>query len=394
MFRRMWPLLATLLSLAAVPVLAQAKPLSPKEAQAILATHPTGDAAKEFAERIRATYSADMLHTGLGRPRVQDTLVLWAVESPNGPAVVQHLGNIRHWDMQRIEGTDLYVAAEYLPNFALTAYQYEAGGKRFGGDTIQLEYYPPHPDSFPKAGVPQGKLTKMPQWHSQIYPNTTRDWWVYVPAQYTPDKPAALMVYQDGGGYLYATTMMDNLIAAGDMPVTVAVFINPSQNRSFEYDTLSDQYARFIRDEIIPEVRKMAKISDDPERRCAVGASSGGICAWTMAWEMPDQFRKVISHVGSFTDIASGPTLKEGGHNYPYLIRKTPNKPIRMWMQDGSNDLDNEHGSWPLANQAMASSLRWKGYDYYFLFGQGFHSGAQGRATLPDALRWIWRDVR
>ncbi len=400
MTRRVWPLLATLLVLAVAPANAQSKPLTPKEAGSILATHPTGDAARDFAARIRATYPAEMLRTGIGRPRIQETLVLWALESPNGVPRVQHVGNIRSWGMERIEGTDLYVAVEHLPNFAVVAYQYDVNGRRFGGEALQLEYYPPHPDSIARPEVPKGKVTQMPRFHSRIFPGTSRDWWLYVPAQYNPEKPAAVMVFQDGQGYLYATTMMDNLIAQGDMPVTVGIFINPGSfenggsNRSFEYDTLSDQYARFLRDEILPEVGKTVKLTDDPERRAVVGISSGGICAWTVAWEMPDLFRKVITHVGSFVDIAAGKTLKEGGHNYPYLIRKTPNKPIRIWMQDGSNDLDNEHGSWPLANQTMATALRWKGYDYTFLFGQGFHSMSQGQATFPDALRWIWRDVR
>ena len=136
------------------------------------------------------------------------------------------------------------------------------------------------------------------------------------------------------------------------------------------------------------------KLRHDPESRAIAGISSGGICAWTVAWERPDEFRKVLSWVGSFTNIASGKTRREGGHNYEALIRKTPKKPIRVFLQDGANDLDNNNGNWPLANQQMAKALAFAGYDYKFVFGQGFHSNRHGRAILPDSLRWLWRDYK
>jgi len=207
------------------------------------------------------------------------------------------------------------------------------------------------------------------------------------------------MVFQDGGGYKdFVPTVFDNLIAKGDMPVTVGVFINPGtfergrSNRSFEYDTLSDQYARFLLEEILPEVEKTVELRHDAASRAIAGASSGGICAWTVAWERPGEFSKVLSWVGSFTNIASGKTTREGGHNYEALIRKIPKKPIRVFLQDGANDLDNVHGNWPLANQQMAKSLAFKHYDFKFVYGQGFHSNRHGRAILPDSLRWLWRD--
>src|SRR5438552_406669 len=156
----------------------------------------------------------------------------------------------------------------------------------------------------------------------------------------------------------------------------------------------SDQYARFILEEILPEAEKTVKLRHDAESRAIAGISSGGICAFTAAWERPNEFSKVLSWVGSFTNIASGKTLREGGHNYPALIRKTPKKPIRVFLQDGANDLDNQHGNWPLANQEMAKALQFAGYDYKFVFGRGFHSNRHGRALLPDSLRWLWRDWR
>ena len=263
------------------------------------------------------------------------------------------------------------------------------------------------PDSMEKPDAPKGKVTKMPPWTSKIFEGTVRDWWVYVPAQYDPAKPASLMVFQDGGGYVNAKgdfrapTVFDNLIAAKEMPVTIGVFIQPGDvppaegvkdakprhNRSFEYDTLSDQYARFLEKEILPEVAKDYNLSTDPKDRAICGISSGGICAFTAAWERPDLFGKVLSHVGSFTNI-------RGGDAYPGLIRKTEHKPIRVFLQDGSNDLDNMFGNWPLGAQSMASALAYAKYDYKFEFGTGHHSGKHGGAILPDSLRWLWREEK
>jgi enterochelin esterase family protein len=267
----------------------------------------------------------------------------------------------------------------------------------------EKELYKLGPDSQRQEGVPRGTVTKMPVWKSQVFPKTERDWWVYVPAQYDASKPAAVMVFQDGGSYVNETgafrvpVVFDNLIHRKELPVTIGIFLTPGNfpaedgqgrprsNRSFEYDTLSDQYARFLIEEILPEVGKTHKLSSDPEDRAIGGISSGGICAWTVAWERPDAFRKVLSHVGSFTNI-------RGGHVYPALIRKTkPAKPLRVFLQDGSNDLDNEHGNWPLANQEMAASLKFSKYDHQFVYGQGKHSGVHGGAILPDSLRWLWR---
>ena len=258
------------------------------------------------------------------------------------------------------------------------------------------------PDSEVQKGVPAGKVTQH-RWTSKVFPATERDYWVYVPAQYDGSKPACVMVFQDGGSYQDNTKsfrvpiVFDNLIHRGEMPVTIGIFINPGNvpatepkgsplaNRSFEYDTPSDQYARFLLEEILPAVGKDYKLTDDPNGRAICGISSGGICAFTVAWERPDQFRKVLSHVGSFTNI-------RGGHVYPALIRKTEHKPIRVFLQDGSGDLDNAHGNWPLANQEMAAALKFAGYDYKFEYGDGGHNGKHGGAILPDSLRWLWRD--
>lgn len=258
------------------------------------------------------------------------------------------------------------------------------------------------PDSQPKDGVPKGAVKGPFQWESQIFPGTVRDYWIYVPAQYDATKPAALMVFQDGGGFVStngsyrAQVVFENLIHAKEMPVTIGLFINPGNvppaeegrrprsNRSFEYDSLGDQYTRFLLEEIIPAVRKDYAITDDREGWAICGNSSGGICAWTVAWERPDKFSKVLSHIGSFTNI-------RGGHNYPAMIRKTEKKPIRVLLQDGSGDLDNLHGNWPLANQQMAAALKFMKYDYQFVYGDGGHNGKHGGSIFPDSLRWLWR---
>jgi enterochelin esterase-like enzyme len=262
--------------------------------------------------------------------------------------------------------------------------------------------YPHGPDSQRQAGVPQGTVTHF-RHISTVFPDARRDYWVYVPQQYDPATPAAVMVFQDGHAYVSeegshrVPIVFDNLIHARAMPVTVGIFINPghvgdeppanpwmASNRSFEYDTLSDQYAGFLINEILPEVATRWKLSDDPEQRAICGASSGGICAFTVAWERPDAFRKVMSHIGSFTDI-------RGGHVYPSRIRKEPLRPLRVFLQDGEADLDNEYGNWWLANLQMVAALRYRSYDHRFVGGSGGHDGEHAGAILPDSLRWLWR---
>ena len=266
------------------------------------------------------------------------------------------------------------------------------------------------PDSQPQAGVPEGKVTEYDWNTSKIFPGTQRKFWVYVPAQYNAAKPAALMVFQDGGGYVKrdgawrVPVVFDNLIAKKEMPVTIGVFINPGvkppppgepvkrpdgkpvgSNRSFEYDSLGDTYSRFLIEEILPEVAKTVNITKDPAGRAIAGSSSGGICAFTVAWERTDQFTKVFSTIGSFTNI-------RGGNAYPGIVRKAAKKPIRIFQQDGKNDIVNQFGSWPEANKAMAVALDEKGYDHKFVVGEGTHNPKHGASLLPDAMRWLWRD--
>jgi enterochelin esterase family protein len=268
----------------------------------------------------------------------------------------------------------------------------------FASALLAADDYQLGPDSFRQEGVPRGKVTQH-SWQGKVFEGTTRDYWVYVPAQYDGNKPACLMVFQDGFAYVKedgtgptdqfrVPIVLDNLIHRGELPVIIGVFVNSSgvgPVRMQEFDTLSDRYARLLIDEILPEVGKHYRLSENPNDRAICGISAGGIAAFTVAWERPDSFSKVMSHVGAFVD-------RLGGHVYPSLIRKTPPKPIRVFLQSGSNDLNNKWGDFALGNQQMASALKFAKYDYRFEFGDGGHTGKHGAAILPESLRWLWRD--
>ena len=248
--------------------------------------------------------------------------------------------------------------------------------------------------------IPTGEVKGPFPWNSQIFPGTERNYWVYVPAQYDASQPACVLVVQDGLGRARdwnLTAVMDQLIHSGEMPVTIGIFIDPGVvpaphdeaqprfNRSFEYDALGDRYAKFLIEEILPHVGEQYNLSTDPNDRAIAGASSGGICAFTVAWERPDQFRRVLSTIGTFVGL-------RGGNEYPTLIRKTEPKPIRVFLQDGSHDLNIYAGDWWMANQTMLSAFNYAGYDVNHAWGEGGHDGKQGREIMPDALRWLWRD--
>jgi len=389
---------AFLLGLAAT---ARSQTLDPKSLASALEAKPAGADAEQLAARIRTWFGGSENLVKGPAPKIDDLTVAWAIEAPGlAPNVVPRVvSDVVAFTkpMVKVGDSGLYALVATLSHGYAMTWHYEVTDRRLGG--TQLEVYETHPDSREQPGVPKGSVKQMLAWESKIFAGTTRDWWVYVPAQYNAASPAAVMVFQDGSGYKdYVPTVFDNLIAKKDMPVTVGVFIQPGvlkeggrANRSFEYDTLSDQYARFLLEEILPEVEKTVKLRHDAGSRAIGGASSGGICAFTVAWERPAEFTRVMSWIGSFTNIASGPTVRAGGHNYEAMVRKTPKKPIRVFLQDGANDLDNANGNWPLANQTLAKSLAYAGYDYRFEFGHGFHSNRHGRAMLPDTLRWLWR---
>lgn len=237
--------------------------------------------------------------------------------------------------------------------------------------------------------------------HSTIYQGTVRDYWVYIPEQLEQNSAANLMVFQDGYYYIdedkpmKAHQVIDSLITAKKIPATVCVFINPGivenptkpehhpdSQRSLEYDTVNDQYSRFLINELLPDALSGLNISQNPKKRTMVGFSSGGLCAWTVAWLRSDLFGNVLSHCGSFVDI-------RGGGCYPNLIRNEYPKAIRMLFQSGQNDLDTKYGNWALANKQMESALKFKNYDYQFEFGTEGHNLIQGGQSLESSLLWL-----
>jgi len=260
--------------------------------------------------------------------------------------------------------------------------------------------YHPCPEASPTGDVPRGKVVSHRDWAgARVFPGTTRDVRIYTPPGFDPKgPPPAVIVFNDGSWYLdregpvRAAAVLDSLLHVGEAPATVAVFVMPGKNpdnpqqRSFEYDSVTDLYGRFLLEDLLPFVEDQigCALTIDPAWRTVCGISSGGICAFTAAWYRPDAFGRVISHCGSFTAI-------RGGHNYPFLIRSTERKPIRVWMQSGSADADILFGSWPQANQSVAASLDFAGYDSRFVFGEGGHSLAHAGALFADTLRWLWR---
>lgn len=294
---------------------------------------------------------------------------------------------------------DLYYGLVTVETGRTHNFTYEVAGKAFGGKT-DVPAWPE--DAMPHEGVAQGRLTDKLVHQSTIYPGMASNYWVYTSAGYDPAKPAALMVWQDGevnvdrGSASHTLNVIDNLTAKKQIPVMVHVFISPGMvagkaMRSIEYDTVNDTYPRFLRDEILAEIQAKYSIRKDAYSRAIIGESSGAICAFNAAWFQPEQFARVVSRIGSFTSIQWKPNMLDGGQSYPNKIRKEAKRNIRVWLQDGSEDLENQFGSWPLQNIQMANSLKMMGYDYHLSFGNGTHTRLGGQVEAPAELRWIWR---
>lgn len=266
------------------------------------------------------------------------------------------------------------------------------------------ENYPVDSASVEHAGVPKGEVFKFTYEGSKIFPGTSREVSVYVPAQYKANQPACVYVNQDGIQWK-APTVFDNLIYKREMPITIGVFITPGRvvseneaaaqsryNRSLEYDGLGDAYARFVLTEILPEVEKkttadgrLIRLSKRGNDRAIGGSSSGAVCAFTAAWEHPEEFARVFSAIGTYVGL-------RGADRYPTLIRKYEPKSIRVFLQDGSNDLNIYGGDWWKANEAMERALLFSGYEVAHVWGEGSHNGTQGTAVFPQAMRWLWKD--
>jgi enterochelin esterase-like enzyme len=328
--------------------------------------------------------------------------------------------------MQPLNATGEWYAVAGIEELGvLHSFYYQVSGAKFGG---RLDLPAFGPDSYLEAGVLSGKLSEKLIHTSKIYDGMKSEYWVYVPAGYDPQVPAALMVFQDGSGYINrdgnnpALNVIDNLIAQKKIPVMICVFINPGDvadapgtptyrfvqayaeqwhrtlkdsMRSTEYDTVSDRYDRFLRDEILPEVSAHYNIRKDAYSRAITGLSSGGICSFNAAWQMPDQFSRVITWIGSFSSIQwrEDPSIPDGGQDYPEKILREPARNLRVWLQDGANDQENDrYGSWPLANMRMANALKLKNYDFHFSFGQGTHNSGHGASEFPAEMIWLWRD--
>ncbi len=295
-----------------------------------------------------------------------------------------------------------FVALGLDKHFDSGAYAARMGMAHFNRFLVPPEddQYGPCPEAFPTDDTPGGEVRIFANWaESAVYPQTRRDMWVYRPHALPPDSSPGLMIFQDGGAYLdrkgavRAPQVLDTLIARGSLPPVVAVFIDPGSatpagggdQRSVEYDTLNGRYSTFLLDEVLPFVEREIgqRLPQDPRYRLVAGISSGGICAFTAAWLHPEAFGLVLSHCGSFTNI-------RGGHNYAYLVRSDPPKPIKVFLTSGAQDLDHAVGNWPLANHEMAAALDFAGYDYRFEFGEGGHSLRHGGSIFADGLRWLW----
>ncbi len=367
--------------------------------------------ALQESELVKSFGGENSVQQGAGA-RLEDTTSAFCIRPPKGsrkvsivyepaPSAITDLYSIetkkvKLCDLQPIGESGLFLGAKELPEGTAVRFWYEVDGNIFGSART-LEAYTFPPESKENPLVPKGTLIQMSSLISETFGGTSHDWWIYKPNLTNADQECNLIVFQDGQwAKNYVPTYLDNLIAQGDIAPTVAVFITPGtfpdkrSDRSREYDTLDDKFSSFLIGEILPKVENQVKLSHDPMKRCVAGLSSGGICAFTVAWQRPDQFGLVMTWIGSFTNIASGTSKQEGGHNYPALIRKTDKKAIRVFLQEGSNDLNNEHGNWPLGNLAMIKSLQFKNYDLLVEWGQGFHSDQHGRATLSKALKWLF----
>jgi enterochelin esterase-like enzyme len=374
-------------------------------------------------EAITATFDAKDLKDGTAWIALGPDF-FFATEAPSKPELL--IDGASGPQMQNLSGSDLWYTSSRIELVGrLHSYYYLIQGAKFGG---RLDLPAFSPESYRQPGVPSGTLSPKIAHTSKIYDGMKSEYWIYVPAQYDARTPAALMVFQDGEWYLDregripALNVIDNLIAQKKIPVMICVFINPGDiegapgtptfnfvkaysdkwkrtlkdsMRSTLYDTVSDRYVRFLRDEVLADVGTKYNIRKDAYSRAITGLSSGGICSFNAAWQMPDQFSRVISWIGSFASIQwkEDPAVADGGQDYPEKVLHESPRNLRVWLQDGSEDLELDHyGSWPLANLRLANALKLKGYDFHLSFGKGTHNPGQGAVEFPEEMVWLWRD--
>ena len=342
---------------------------------------------------IRHKFSQADLTTGVS-PLREGVTVLFAIDAGSGEhkAVVSG-DNLTETRLTPVGGL-LEAVVKLRPGQGTTA-NYVVDGK-VTSKTYNLEVYIPNPVCDPPPGGRKGELRDMGEWKSAIFPGTTRKWFIYLPPGFEPTHEYPVLIGTDAQwDREWQANALENCARDRLIPPTVGVFIEPGQDkpknysfRSHEYDRLSGDYPNFLLTEILPQVEKVVKLSHDPNQRACVGVSSGAICGFTCCWEHPEAFSAVITAVGSFDDIAHGASLKEGGHNYPFLIRLSEKKPIRAFLQDGTHDLDNQFGNWFFGSAQMAAALKFKGYDVVWNPGEGFHSSDHLRSIFDKALVW------
>jgi enterochelin esterase family protein len=375
-------------------------------------------------QALRNTFPADLLKKGAAAAGERGEFI-FAIESRARPQLqVRGISHARSADMVAVtvsaseqprgvadEGLpnplsaaqvgELWVNYGSLPMGSAYRYEWVASGTVIGGANDLAVYAV---DSYAQAGVPSGKVSEKLTLESKVYPGMSANVWYWTPAQYDGSTPLPVQIWGDGQFYVehpgdyHVFETLDNLIARKKIPPMVNVFIQPGMAgaralRSVEYDTVNDAYARYLTEEILPEIEKHVKLRHDGYSRAMVGESSGGICAFNAAFLKPDEFTRVLSWIGSFAALQVSEAEPAGGHVYPLRVRREAKRNIRVWLQDGAEDQENVRaGSWPLANMELANSLKIKGYDYHFSFGPGTHSQAQGKAELPESLVWLWRD--
>jgi enterochelin esterase-like enzyme len=305
--------------------------------------------------------------------------------------------------LPKLAGSTFAVRVVKMRTGVTHSYQFYVDGKPLGARRDIAGY---NPDSYPKPGVAKGALSEKHTITSKIYDGATADYWVYASPDVDPARPAPLMVWQDGQAIvngdlstLRLFTVTENLIAQKLLPPVVHVMISPAIDtnkrslRSVQYDTVSNRFGRYLMDEVLAEVEKTYKLRSDGYSRAIAGESSGAICAFNVAWQFNDKFTRVHSAIGSYTSIQWRPgEHQDGGNIFPFLIRKEAKKNIRVWQSDGSEDIENQFGSWPAQAVQFANSLKMKGYDFHFRFGEAAHNGAQASLDLPESLAWLWRD--
>ncbi|MFM9873557.1 MAG: alpha/beta hydrolase [Fimbriimonadaceae bacterium] len=372
------------LSLAAT-VMNHSQPTFITQLQTIITSDPS-----QAEKLIRSKFKPEDLAVGIS-PYKESTTVLFAIDSPS-KATVQG-DNIETNELQTVGNLQLKIVK--LRNCQGTSIQYIIDRKPTA-KSYNLEVYDYTPTCDTPPGGRKGELRDMGELKCTTYPNTTRHWFIYLPPNLDPNIAYPVLCGTDAQwDRQWQANALENAARENLIPPTVGIFIEPGQdkpgnysNRSYEYDRLTPDYSNFLLMEIFPVVEKIVKLSPSPADRATVGISSGGICGFTSCWERPDQFSTVISGVGSFTNIARGESNREGGHNYPFLIRLTEPKPIRAFLQDGTHDLDNQFGNWYLGNAQMSAALKFKNYDVQWFPGEGFHSSEHLRSVFDKALVW------